>query len=135
MLIYGPRNLDMGLGKIYVHRYCIDVLCVLCFARPSPLGMHTFMGWCIFTDCFENSCKFCRFISCPLLLYCFPGSSLLYVHVLTFQQFRSLVGANSICSSWIAYTGLVSLVPSVAYTGVFPFLLLILYLFLGSHLN
>nr|CAB3466526.1 unnamed protein product [Digitaria exilis] len=29
------------------------------------------------------------------------------------SQFQSLVGANWICSSWIAYTGLVSLVPSV----------------------
>jgi len=101
-----------------------------CFALPDlrpPLGMHTCMGWyIIFTDCFENSCMFCRFISCPRLLDCFPGSSLLYVHVLTFQQFQSLVGANWIYSSWIAYTGLVSLVSFVVYTGVSPFLLHIL---------
>jgi len=42
------------------------------------------------------------------------------------MQFQSLVGANWIYSSWIAYTGLVSLVSFVVYTGVSPFLLHIL---------
>jgi hypothetical protein len=77
------------------------------------------------TDCFKNSCKSFRFISRVLLGY-HPGISLPCIY--TFQQFRSLEEAKWICSSWTVYAGLVSSVPSVVYSGVFPFQLLISYL-------
>jgi hypothetical protein len=60
----------------------------------------------IFADCLRIAAGFVDLLR---VLPC------LIVHVRMFQQFQNLEEGNLICSSWIAYTGLVSLALYVFY--------------------
>lgn len=126
MLIYAHLKLrhrawEINICAQILHRCIVSALLVCfppCFIFISvPLGMHACMGVDAGTlsslFALRIAAGFVQLFSCPFLLDCFPGSSLLPVHVLSFQRFQSLEGVNWICSSWTAYTGLVSLVPSV----------------------